>query len=72
MVRVTGGAVTEELDWITCDDCARSFETNDGRGMIAAIKGACPNCGGRFVLEDKPRRADADLIEAHQGERAQS
>lgn len=39
-----------DLDEITCDGCGRSFMTMDGPGMIAAIKGPCPNCGGRFRL----------------------
>lgn len=38
------------LDLISCDGCGRSFVTLDGPGMIAAIKGPCPDCGGRFGL----------------------
>ncbi len=40
----------DPLDVITCDGCSRSFVTQDGPGMIAVIKGACPGCGGRFQL----------------------
>jgi hypothetical protein len=38
------------LDVIACDACGRSFATQDGAGMLAAIKGPCPDCGGRFRL----------------------
>jgi hypothetical protein len=40
----------EPLDVIACDGCGRHFATTDGPGMIAAIKGPCPDCGGRFEL----------------------
>jgi hypothetical protein len=40
----------ETLDVIACDRCGRHFATTDGPGMIAAIKGPCPDCGGRFEL----------------------
>ncbi len=40
----------EALDVIACDGCGRHFATTDGPGMIAAIKGPCPDCGGRFEL----------------------
>ena len=40
----------ETLDVIACDGCGRHFPTTDGPGMIAAIKGPCPDCGGRFEL----------------------
>jgi hypothetical protein len=39
-----------KCDWIVCDGCGRTFSTMDGRGMIAAIKGPCPDCGGTFEL----------------------
>jgi hypothetical protein len=42
------------LDLIVCDGCGRSFATHDGPGMIAAIVGPCPECGGRFRLGDTP------------------
>jgi rRNA maturation endonuclease Nob1 len=35
---------------IECDGCGRSFKTEDAAGMLAAIKGCCPSCGGRFGL----------------------
>ena len=35
---------------IECDGCGRSFTTEDPAGMLAAIKGPCPTCGGRFHL----------------------
>ena len=45
------------LDVIACDHCGRGFTTEDGPGMIAAIKGPCPDCGGRFrLLGSDPRR----------------
>jgi hypothetical protein len=40
------------LDVIACDGCGRRFATDDGAGMIAVIKGPCPDCGGRFMLVD--------------------
>jgi hypothetical protein len=45
----TRGA-TGRLDLIACDGCGRSFTTEDGPGMIAAISGQCPDCGGSFAL----------------------
>jgi hypothetical protein len=42
------------MDRISCEGCDRSFLTIDGPGMIASIKGPCPSCGGRFVLERDP------------------
>jgi hypothetical protein len=38
----------DHLDEISCDGCGRSFNTPDGAGMIAVIKGPCPDCGGTF------------------------
>jgi hypothetical protein len=35
---------------IECDDCGRSFATEHPAEMLAAIKGPCPSCGGRFRL----------------------
>jgi hypothetical protein len=46
-------AEARDLDLIRCDDCGRSFATEDGPGMIAGIKGPCPDCGGTFRLEDR-------------------
>jgi rRNA maturation endonuclease Nob1 len=52
-------------DQIECDGCGRSFTTDDPHGMIAAITGPCPSCGGTFRLvqsvgavawQDAPRR----------------
>ncbi len=40
----------QKLDLIACDGCGRRFATGDGPGMIRAIKGPCPDCGGRFQL----------------------
>lgn len=40
------------LDLIACDGCGRTFVTTDGPGMMAAIVGPCPDCGGRFQLAD--------------------
>ena len=37
-------------DQIECDSCGRSFLTDDASGMLAAIKGPCPACGGTFRL----------------------
>lgn len=55
----TGGekvaAPTRELEVIACGGCGRSFATDDGPAMIAAIKGPCPDCGGRFLLRTKRR-----------------
>lgn len=38
------------LDTIQCDGCGRWFVTDDAAGMLAAIKGPCPTCGGAFRL----------------------
>jgi hypothetical protein len=40
------------LELIACDGCGRHFTTDDGPGMIAMIKGPCPDCGGHFELID--------------------
>jgi hypothetical protein len=37
-------------DMIECDGCGRGFVTDDATGMLAAIKGPCPGCGGTFRL----------------------
>ena len=37
-------------DLIECDGCGRSVVTDDAAGMLAAIKGPCPSCGGTFRL----------------------
>jgi hypothetical protein len=37
-------------DEIACRDCGRSFLCTDGRGMLDAIEGNCPDCGGAFEL----------------------
>jgi hypothetical protein len=42
------------LDVIACDACGRNFATQDGLGMLAVIKGPCPDCGGRFQLTEAP------------------
>jgi len=39
------------LELISCDGCGRHFTTDDGPGMIAMIKGSCPDCGGSFRLD---------------------
>jgi len=41
-------------DEIACRGCGTSFRCSDGPGMLKAIKGDCPDCGGRFqLLEQK-------------------
>lgn len=40
----------DQLAMIVCTGCGRCFATEDGPGMVAAIKGSCPECGGRFRL----------------------
>ncbi len=42
------------MDMIACGGCGRSLVTNNGRAMIAAIKGPCPSCSGRFELLSDP------------------
>jgi len=42
---------SQPLELISCDGCGRRFTTDDGPGMIALIKGPCPDCGGRFRLD---------------------
>lgn len=49
-----GVSGSTDLDLIACDGCGRRFAAWDGRAMIAAIKGPCPSCGGRFQLVAKP------------------
>jgi hypothetical protein len=41
---------TLQLEVIACDGCGRRFATDDGPGMLALIKGTCPDCGGRFQM----------------------
>lgn len=45
---------TPRLDVIACDGCGRCFATEDGAGMLAVLKGPCPDCGGHFELLDPP------------------
>ena len=45
---------SKRLEVIACDGCGRSFATDDGPGMMAVIKGPCPDCGGRFQLTEDP------------------
>lgn len=40
------------MDRIACSGCGRSFMTFDGKDMLAAIRGPCPDCGGTFALDD--------------------
>jgi len=56
----TPPAPKPDCDWISCGSCGRTFSTVDGPGMIAAIKGPCPDCGGTFELVEalSPRRKD--------------
>jgi DNA-directed RNA polymerase subunit RPC12/RpoP len=52
--RAKTDARTGRLDLIACEGCGRRFATDDGPGMIAAIKGPCPDCGARFELIEAP------------------
>jgi hypothetical protein len=45
-------------DRIVCAGCGRWFTTIDGPGMLAAIKGPCPDCGAAFELSTEPPRSD--------------
>lgn len=38
------------IELIECDGCGRSLTTEDPDGMLAAITGPCPTCGGSFHL----------------------
>ena len=40
------------LDTLACNRCGRWFCVAPGAGprMIAALRGGCPRCGGRFEL----------------------
>jgi hypothetical protein len=51
-IAVALGAEAPELDHLICDGCGRSFNTIDGPRMLAAIKGGCPDCDGRFELDE--------------------
>jgi hypothetical protein len=42
----------EQLEVIACDGCGRFFATDDGPGMMAVLKGPCPDCGGHFELDE--------------------
>jgi hypothetical protein len=44
---------------IECDDCGRSFTTEQPAEMLAAIKGPCPTCGGSFRLAQVPAGSPA-------------
>jgi hypothetical protein len=46
-------------EMIECDDCGRSFATEDPVEMLAAIKGPCPTCGGRFRLAQATAATEA-------------
>jgi rRNA maturation endonuclease Nob1 len=48
--RGISGLRSRPPDVIACNGCGRRFATEDGPGMIAVIKGPCPDCGGRFEL----------------------
>jgi hypothetical protein len=48
--RAASASLEPELDRIACAGCGRMFATVDGPGMLAAIKGPCPDCGGAFEL----------------------
>jgi hypothetical protein len=54
------------MDVIACDGCRRSFVTRDGTAMLAAIKRACPRCGGKFVLLTEPRQPQQDDMRSNQ------
>jgi hypothetical protein len=56
--RLPPDATDGRLDLIACDRCGRSFATEDGPGMLAAIKGPCPECGGTFQMRPVPGEAD--------------
>jgi rRNA maturation endonuclease Nob1 len=51
-------------DMIECDGCGRCFVTYDASGMLAAIKGPCPSCGGTFRLAATAGSASADAATA--------
>jgi rRNA maturation endonuclease Nob1 len=50
---------TEPLERLVCEGCDRSFPSLDPEAMLAAIKGACPDCGGRFELNGTEASANA-------------
>jgi hypothetical protein len=61
------------MDMIACDGCGRPVVTNDGPGMMAALKGPCPSCGGRFALLSDPlpgygKRSRASQVTGKLGE----
>jgi hypothetical protein len=55
--------VSDELVQISCDGCPRIFLSADALATLCAIKGPCPECGGRFTL-DKVLRAGDPLRDA--------
>lgn len=40
----------DSVDLLVCERCERAFTTVDGPGMLEALKGPCPDCGGRYQL----------------------
>ena len=56
-------------DHIECDGCGRSFVTEDAAGMLAAIKGPCPTCGGRFHLASEALHAPSSAPAAERPSR---
>jgi hypothetical protein len=53
--RAVSASLEPGYDRIACAGCGRMFTTIDGAGMLAAIKGPCPDCGGAFeLLGDAP------------------
>jgi hypothetical protein len=57
------------FDLIACDSCGRGFLTEDAGGMLAAIKGPCPSCGGSFHLTSAETRPSDNPATAHRGAR---
>lgn len=57
---------------IECDGCGRSFKTEDAAGMLAAIKGRCPSCGGTFRLAPATTDAGSQSLAAPPAPRASS
>jgi hypothetical protein len=45
-----GDATDPPLRRIGCSGCGRWFTASDGPAMLASLRGACPDCGGRYGL----------------------
>lgn len=53
------GRLMDTVDLLVCDGCQRRFTSINGPAMLMALKGPCPDCGGRFQLHGRGSTATA-------------